>query len=126
MVGSVLVISKRAGFKPAVIPEGALVVNITRDNPVLGNPIILSDHKNNVERARVLGEFKIYFQLEIEKRGALWQVLEDLVEQVRQGRVVVLECWCAPKPCHGDVYKEYIEGRLGLCSALGSTQFSLF
>jgi len=44
--------------------------------------------------------------------GPVQRLLADMVQMLRQGNDLELECSCAPLPCHGDVIKEYLEWRL--------------
>lgn len=83
------------------IPEGA--VYIGRAMPKLGlagsifaNPNRLHDTKNDEERAANL---KLY-------RGHLWDMLQ--AGKIKEEDLLRLEnknvvCFCAPKPCHGNV-----------------------
>lgn len=125
MTGSVIVVSKRAGSTRS-LPSGAIAVDITRNSPVLGNPYVLKDHKDTLARNQVLADFQAYFEREIAKKGKLWQTLEDLIAQVEDGAVLALECWCAPRACHGDVYKRYIEDRVGILPKEDPEQLGLF
>jgi hypothetical protein len=62
------------------------------------------------QREEVIAKYRSYF---------LSKVLEDLEMQAKLNQIwerllhtghVALECYCAPKPCHCDVIKEFLEG----------------
>lgn len=53
---------------------------------------------------RTVAEFKDYFS----HRIGCDPVFKQAVEGLRGKR---LGCFCAPKPCHVDVYVEYLEGK---------------
>lgn len=77
---------------------------------VLGNPFVLS---NESQRAAVIAKYKAYFDKKIEARDPeFMKVLDALVDHSRMGMDVVLGCFCAPRACHGDVIKEYVDRRV--------------
>lgn len=63
-----------------------------------GNPFALGGEAN---RAEVLEKYEAHLKKAIE--------MGRLNPAELQGKV--LGCWCAPKPCHGDVLLRYAEGR---------------
>lgn len=68
---------------------------------VFGNPFVMND-KSDEERTRVIAEYKTYFLDRVEKDS---QFREEVL--ALKGRSLV--CYCAPKPCHGDVILEWLE-----------------
>lgn len=60
-----------------------------------GNPFFM---KNEFERAEFLRKYERYF-IESGLINDIW-LLDDAKR---------LGCWCAPKPCHGDILKKYFE-----------------
>lgn len=101
---SILVINKRKGAKAP--PAGAHIIYIGRPS-VLGNPFPM---QNESERPGVISRYEIWLRDEWKKGGAVRRELEALAKRVRDGEVLALQCWCAPKPCHGDVIRRAIEG----------------
>lgn len=74
---------------------------------VLGNPFVLT---NEAYRDEVLARYRVYF----EKRLAdpiFRDVLDGLETRARKGDLV-LGCFCAPRVCHGDVIKEYLDRKI--------------
>ncbi len=65
----------------------------------LGNPFTLENHS----RKESIKKFKKVFLEKIEESKEFEKAVRDL-----KGKT--LACFCKPKPCHGDVIKEYLEG----------------
>lgn len=115
-------------------PLGAVVVKIDRAS-VLGNPF---DMRNNealrqpvteahqvwlevvLEQGRRIDAVRLAVDMAAEleltiapswKRPSSKAVIEELfrIEQLPQTHEVWIMCWCAPKACHGDAYKNAIE-----------------
>jgi hypothetical protein len=86
--------------------ESITVVNKHRDEydiyigrgSIWGNPFRLADTRDDVARARVIEQYEQYLL----QQPALMARLPEL-------RGKRLACFCAPKPCHGDVLKTYAE-----------------
>jgi hypothetical protein len=85
---------------------------IGRGSP-LGNPFRIDNQASNsrTERDRVIKEYRRYFEQHWQKNDAMLKELRRLYRIAKQG-TLVLGCFCAPKPCHGDVIKEFLE-RMG-------------
>jgi len=61
-----------------------------------GNPFPLTDPTDDRERDRVIAQYAAYFDARIASDPEFRRAVETL-----RGRD--LGCWCAPRPCHGDV-----------------------
>lgn len=61
-----------------------------------GNPFVMTDD-SDTERRRVIAAYRTWIVTQPE--------LMDAIEELRGRR---LGCWCAPKPCHGDVLVELL------------------
>lgn len=59
---------------------------------------------NEIQNLKVKAQYKRAWNIR--------QALNKIFADVRQGKNVVLICYCKPQPCHGDVIKEIIEGKL--------------
>lgn len=110
-IGRVRLGNKRSGA--AAKPQsGDIVVDIDRSNPILGNPYILKDHRDDARRAEVIALYKVKYDADIARQGPMAIATETLAEKVRKGAHIILMCWCAGvpfnKPCHGDLIKEQI------------------
>jgi hypothetical protein len=110
--GSVRLGNKRKGAaaKPR---HDETVVDIDRCNPILGNPFVLQNHRDDVRRAEVIALYKTKYDADLGRGGPMSAATEQLAERVRAGERLILMCWChgAPydKPCHGDLIKAQIE-----------------
>ncbi len=60
-----------------------------------GNPFPLKKEKN---REKVIEQYREHLLTR-----------KDLLEAIPELKGKVLGCWCAPKPCHGDVLAEMAE-----------------
>lgn len=87
-------------------PTGYLLHYIGRPN-VLGNPFGMRDEG---DRADVVRWYRDWLREQWLQNGPSREALEELAERVRDGECIALQCWCAPRACHGDVIKEAIEG----------------
>jgi hypothetical protein len=74
---------------------------------IFGNPFHMA---NEGHRDIVIEKYEKYFYERIhDKEDVNFKLaLLDLVILARQGDLY-LYCWCAPKKCHGDIIKYYIE-----------------
>lgn len=68
-----------------------------------GNPHYLKNIWDDEERANVIELYKTYFYERLEKDPEFKEAIHSL-----KGKR--LACFCAPKPCHGDVIAEYLNG----------------
>ena len=66
-----------------------------------GNPFPLLKGE---ERGSTLDNYKKYFFERIEKDI-------EFKEKILSLRGKTLGCFCKPKPCHGDIIKEYLDGK---------------
>jgi len=110
--GSVRLGNKRKGAAAKPRP-GESVVDIDRCNPILGNPFILQNHRDDARRAEVIALYKKKYDADLARGGPMSAATEQLAERVRAGERLILMCWChgAPldKPCHGDLIKDRVE-----------------
>jgi hypothetical protein len=81
-----------------------------RPGSPLGNPFKL---RFEAEREEVLAKYKVWLEEKLLTDPTVRQEIERLVYLARDIDLV-LECWCAPKVCHGDVVKRIVEERLGV------------
>lgn len=67
---------------------------------IYGNPYVIG---RDGSREEVLRKFREYFREKI----FLSPEFKAAVERLRTASALV--CCCAPKPCHADVYADYLE-----------------
>lgn len=75
-------------------------VSIMRPS-MLGNPYVIG---RDGTREEVIAKFRVYFYRRIHDDIVYCQAVGEL-------RGLKIGCCCAPMPCHGDIYVEYLEGR---------------
>ena len=71
---------------------------------VLGNPFSVEQYG----RERCIELYRGWLKAEYAKRGAVYAEIQRLVALAMQGDLVLV-CWCAPEPCHGDIVKRVVE-----------------
>lgn len=67
---------------------------------IVGNPFPLENPRDDNERARVIEQYRGWFLRQV-TQPAFRAAVEALRGQD-------LGCWCAPRPCHGDVILEWL------------------
>lgn len=67
-----------------------------------GNPYHLHDIYDDAERKRVIDAYRKYFLERVDEDVEFRTAVLDL-------RGKKLACFCAPKPCHGDVIVKWLE-----------------
>lgn len=81
------------------------IVYIGRGSP-FGNPFVMQN-KSDEERARVIKEYRHWLWSQIQQGVITKEMLLGL-----DGKKLC--CYCAPKPCHGDVIIKAIEWAKGV------------
>ena len=72
-----------------------------------GNPFCIGRDGNRTE---VIEKYRQYLWRKFkEGNSPIWAGIEKMAEAHLAGEDVVLKCFCAPKPCHGDILKRAIE-----------------
>lgn len=104
MTGSIRLGNKRAASQAKPV-EGDISIDIDRSNPVLGNRHILSDHRSRNARIRCIEAFRMDMEEDGRRNGPMTKATKEIARLVLEGKSVILNCWCYPKPCHGDVIK---------------------
>ncbi len=61
------------------------------------------------DREQVIESFREWAVKELARgKGKFWRGMRGLKKDAEKGRLI-LECFCKPRKCHGDVIKELIE-----------------
>ena len=84
------------GRKRVVFIDG---IRYPLQDSIWANPFILKDE---TDREKVLESYENYIREKLEKDVSLKKKLLALKDKT-------LGCWCAPKPCHGDVLIKLIK-----------------
>lgn len=81
-------------------------VNIERPTP-LGNPFILNVHG---DRDEVCDKYEEWFKEQLATQNPKFlNALRDLYLQAKRDGYLTLGCYCAPKRCHGDTIKKFLD-----------------
>lgn len=85
-------------------------VKIDRSS-VLGNPFPM---RNESQRNAVCDKYAVYLAIEIKKPGKIREEMIRLYRLYKQYRELRLFCWCAPKRCHAETIRQWLnaENRL--------------
>lgn len=76
---------------------------IGRGSP-LGNPFVIGKHGT---REQVIAKYKVWLQEQIVKGNpVVLDELNRLGNKAIDEKGLALQCFCYPKPCHGEVIKE--------------------
>lgn len=87
-------------------PQYAWQVRVDRVS-ILGNPFYM---KNEFERNRVCEQYEAYFHEKMQRTDTdFYREVMRLHEILQQYGKLELYCWCAPKRCHAETIKNYIE-----------------
>ncbi len=93
-------------------------VYIGRGSP-LGNPYTSKDLKNTIaqyqcsSREESVEKYESYLKEKIEQKNKLiCDELNRIYKLVKDGNSVNFICYCAPKLCHGEIIKKFIEEKL--------------
>ena len=86
---------------------GYSVIRIDRQSPV-GNPFYMRDES---ERDMVCNQYQAYFDNIIAHKDKYLDFMQYLryIYCTAVQTKVALACWCAPKRCHGETIKKFIE-----------------
>lgn len=76
---------------------------IGRGSP-LGNPFVIGKHGT---REQVIAKYAVWLQEQIDKGNpVVLDELNRLGNKAIDEKGLVLQCFCYPKPCHGEIIKE--------------------
>jgi len=76
------------------------------DGSSYGNPFWMADES---KRNLVCNQYQEYFKTKILTNPILKGGLDRLKERHAKGINIALICFCAPRRCHADTIKEYLE-----------------
>ena len=83
------------------------IKNLRFDKSILGNPYFM---KNEGLRDEVCKKYELYFYNQIAKNNqAFLNELRNLYKIHRKYGKLRLFCWCAPKRCHAETIKAFLE-----------------
>jgi hypothetical protein len=110
MRGNVVIGNKRKGGLTQL--DGFTSVDVDRSNPILGNPHVLSNWKDDEERQEVLDDYKVDYDTDWHFNGPMKQETLKLARRVYKGENLLLLCWCHGKPSFKACHAEQIVARI--------------
>lgn len=81
---------------------------VDRQSPV-GNPFYMNDEN---QRDIVCDKYESYFQAQLEYNTQFKRYLQTMLEALEQYGKLSLYCWCAPKRCHAETIKHWLENQI--------------
>lgn len=76
---------------------------------VLGNPFYMP---TEFQRDEVCDKYAKYFEAQLKCNKKFIDELDRLSDILKNYGKLELFCWCAPKRCHAETIKKYLERRL--------------
>lgn len=88
--------------------EGEVLIKVDRSS-VLGNPFRMRGN-SDCERDRVCDSYERYFNAKVKVKGSAFRnEVVRIYRLAKAGNNIALGCWCAPKRCHAEYIKAFIE-----------------
>ena len=89
-------------------PKAEWDFRVDRMSPV-GNPFYMSDES---QRNIVCDKYESYFQVQLENNTQFKKYLQTMLTTLKQYGKLNLYCWCAPKRCHAETIKKWLEKQI--------------
>lgn len=81
---------------------------VDRTNLILGNPYILNDKSNQIEREKVITQFAEKLEQDIKNQGIMFNELLNIKSRLEKGENIALKCWCNPD-CHAEIIADRVQ-----------------
>jgi hypothetical protein len=114
VTGSIRVVSKRKSPTSTKALADEITIDVDRTNKVLGNPYVLNNEDDPVERERVISSYEKDFKEDLAANGPMSKAITKIANRVTAGERIALRCWCAPRRCHADILRKQICKLAGL------------
>ena len=91
---------------------------IYRGGSVLGNPYTDKPLQGTLavfkarNREDAIEKYSSYFDAQYGRNIEFTKIVDEIYEKYKNGETIYLECYCYPKPCHGNVIVEKLQKRL--------------
>lgn len=92
----------------AANPKAKWEFRVDRMSPV-GNPFYMNDES---QRDIVCDKYESYFQTQLENNTQFKMYLQTMLTALKQYGKLNLYCWCAPKRCHAETIKSWLENQI--------------
>lgn len=81
---------------------------VDRTSPV-GNPFYMRDES---QRDEVCDKYEAYFYKQLDYNSEFAMYLRKMLSALKQYGRIQLYCWCAPKRCHAETIKAWLEQQI--------------
>ncbi len=81
---------------------------VDRASPI-GNPFYMASED---KRDEVCDKYELYFNEQIETNSKFRQYAYNILAALKTYHKVALYCWCAPKRCHAETIKRWLENQI--------------
>ena len=91
---------------------------IYRGGSILGNPYTDKPLSKTMAvyqvrtREEAIERYSSYFDMMYANNPPFKRLVDEIYEKYKNGEDIYLECYCKPKPCHGDIIAEKLKRRL--------------
>ena len=68
--------------------------------------------RSEAERNEVCDKYQLYFDKQIEANRELRDYVYKILNALKTYKKVVLYCWCAPKRCHAETIKNWLQKQI--------------
>ena len=90
------------------VPDGSIAIKVDRYSSPLGNPYYMRDES---KRDSVCDDYEEYFNAMMYTDNRFINEVNRICKLAETNDITLL-CWCAPKRCHAETIKKYIEQKL--------------
>lgn len=87
--------------------ESEVMIRVDRAS-IVGNPFYM---KSEADRDFVCDKYEEYFKSQMKSNVKFRNYVNRIIE-IAKTQDVALACWCAPKRCHSETIKRYVESKL--------------
>lgn len=90
----------------------------SRNGNPLGNPFTHNGIRNSLAkksfktREEAISAYELYFNSMYGVDPDLTKAFDNIYEHYKNGEDIYLQCFCKPKPCHGDVIAQMLQRKL--------------
>ena len=98
--------------------ENNYYIGRSKTGNVLGNPYTYNGKRSSLAKLsfrtaeEAIHAYSLYFDAMYGNDDEFTKIIDEIYEKYKNGEEVYLQCFCKPKPCHGDVIVEKLQERL--------------
>lgn len=81
---------------------------VDRTSPI-GNPFYMA---SEAKRDEVCDKYQLYFETQIETNREFRDYVYKILNALKTYKKVALYCWCAPKRCHAETIRNWLQKQI--------------